>query len=193
MRQAVHVTTVGRGCATLTDVEVQFEPLKWPADEPAVVDFLVSSEWPFHGEPHLSPERAARVCVSAEDVVSFWIRYDGGAIGLIRLMDLADVDDGSPRFDLRIAEPHRGRGVGGLAVGWLTDHLFTTYPRLHRVEATTRDDNVAMQSVFDRSGYRREGRFVEAWLNADGTRSDALCYAILRREWADPERTAVRT
>ncbi len=97
-------------------------------------------------------------------------------------MDLADLEVGSPLFDLRIAEEYRGRGVGRYAVNWLTDHLFTTYPALHRVEATTRDDNVAMQAVFAHCGYRLEGRFVEAWMNGDGTRSDALSYAILRRE-----------
>jgi RimJ/RimL family protein N-acetyltransferase len=168
-------------------VVVRFEPLTWPDDDAAVVDFLVASEWPYHGASQLSPEQAARVCVSADDVASFWIRDDGAAIGLIRLMDMTDRDDGSPLFDLRITEGHRGRGVGQLAVDWITGHLFTTYPQLHRIEATTRDDNVAMQTVFDRCGYRQEGRFVEAWLHADGSRSDALSYAILRREWAERE------
>jgi RimJ/RimL family protein N-acetyltransferase len=180
-------------CATLTHVVVRFEPLTWPGDEAAVVDFLVASEWPFHPTPLLSPEQAARVCVSADDVASIWILDDGAAMGLIRLMDLTDLDDGSPLFDLRIAEGHRGRGVGGLAVSWLTDHLFTTYPQLHRIEATTRDDNVSMQAVFDRCGYRQEGRFVEAWLNGDDSRSDALSYAILRREWTESEPATHRT
>ena len=174
--------------AKLTDVAVRFEPLNWPGDEAAVVDFLVASEWPFHGDSRLSPEDAARVSVAADDVASFWIRQDGAAIGLVRLMDLTDLDDGSPLFDLRIAEGHRGRGLGVRAVRWLTDHLFTTYPQLHRIEATTRDDNAAMQAVFERCGYRLEGRFVEAWLNANGTRSDALAYAILRRESESTER-----
>ena len=66
---------------------------------------------------------------------------------------------------------------------WLTDHLFSTYLELDRIEATTRHDNLAMQRVFDHCGYRLEGRTLEAWANADGTRSDTLAYAILRREW----------
>lgn len=164
---------------------VRFEPLSWPDDDVAVIDFLVASEWPFHGVSRLSPEQAAQVCVAADDVASFWIRDDEAAVGLIRLMDLGDVDDGSPLFDLRIAAGHRGRGLGRYAVDWLTDRLFTTYPRLHRIEATTRHDNVAMHALFDRCGYRQEGRFVEAWSNADGTRSDALAYAILRKEYQE--------
>jgi len=74
--------------------------------------------------------------------------------------------------------------MGRFAVNWLTTYLFTIYPGLHRIEATTRSDNAAMQAVFARCGYRREGTMVEAWKNADGTRHDALGYAILRREFS---------
>ena len=165
---------------------LRFDPVNWPDDAPTVFELLVANEWPFHGVPHLTPADAARVRVASDDVASFWIREGDEAIGLVRLLDLTDVDDGSPVFDLRIAENHRGRGIGRRAVTWLTDHLFRTYPALHRIEATTRDDNVAMQAVLARCGYRLEGRFVEAWLNADGTRSDTLVYAILRGEHLTP-------
>ena len=159
------------------------QPLVWPADADIVVTFLTAHEWPFHGVPRLSPETAAGVRVAADDVASFWIRDGDRVIGLIRLFDLDDLDDGSPMFDLRIATTQRGRGIGRFAVDWLTAHLFTNYPVLHRIEATTRSDNAAMQAVFARCGYRQEGRMLEAWKNADGSRSDTLAYAILRREF----------
>jgi len=159
------------------------EPLAWPVDSDAVVAFLTAHEWPFHGEPRLSPEAAAGVRVVADDIESFWVRDDDRIVGLIRLLDLDDLDDGSPMFDLRIATTQRGRGIGRFAVDWLTAHLFTTYPALHRIEATTRSDNAAMQAVFARCGYRQEGRMLEAWKNTDGSRSDTLTYAILRREF----------
>ena len=54
---------------------------------------------------------------------------------------------------------------------------------LHRIEATTRHDNLAMQAAFAHCGYRLEGRMIEGWSNAKGTRSDTLTYATLRREW----------
>ncbi|MCB0968845.1 MAG: GNAT family N-acetyltransferase [Ilumatobacter sp.] len=165
-------------------MDVRFEPVMWPDDAVAVVDFLVSSRWPFHGTPELTADDAASVAVAGDDMAGFWVLSDGDRVGLVRLVDLDDVVDGSPRFDLRIADGRRGSGLGTRAVDWLTDHLFTTYPALHRVEATTRGDNHAMQAVFDRCGYRLEGRFVEAWRNADGSYDDALSYAILRREWA---------
>jgi hypothetical protein len=40
---------------------------------------------------------------------TFWIRADASdPIGLIRLYDLDDVDDGYPLFDLRIRLAYRG-------------------------------------------------------------------------------------
>jgi len=148
-----------------------FDPLHWPEDAPTVVAFLASNEWPFHPVPLLSPTDAKKVSVEADDIATFWIRSGDEAVGLIRLLDLDDLDVASPLFDLRVADGHRGLGVGRQAVRWLTDHLFTTYPELHRIEATTRVDNQAMQKVFAHCSWRLEGRFVEAWTNADGTQT----------------------
>ena len=164
-------------------VTSSFDSLVLPEDAEAAIEFLTSNEWPFHGSPHLRHDQAAQVRVAGDDIASFWIRADAKVIGLIRAFDLDDLDVGSPLFDLRIAEGHRGRGVGRAAVTWLTGHLFNTHLELHRIEATTRHDNLAMQRVFERCNYRLEGRMLEAWTNADGTRSDTLTYAILRREW----------
>lgn len=166
---------------------LRFEPVRRDDGAGAVVSFLAGNRWPFHGVPDLTPGAAAEVAVASDDVASFWIRDDEhGTVGLIRLLDLDDVEDGSPRFDLRIGEAHRGRGIGRQAVEWLTAHLFGAHPGLHRIEATTRADNAAMRAVLERCGWRLEGRFVEAWRQSDGTRHDALAYAILRREHRVP-------
>ena len=162
---------------------LSFGRVHLPDDERAVVEFLTASTWPFHGSARLTPDAAADVAVDNLDVQSFWIMLDDARIGLIRLLDLGDLDDGSPLFDLRLAEGHRGRGIGARAVEWLTAHLFTEFPELHRIEATTRHDNLPMQAVFARCGYRLEGRLVEAWTSADGNRYDTLLYAMLRREF----------
>src|SRR4051812_22031514 len=140
-----------------------FKPLASPGDSDLVVAFLTADEWPYHGVSKPTAEEAERVRVVADDTISFWIDDDGEIVGLIRLLDLDDVDNGSPVFDLRIGTPHRGRGVGRVAVQWLTHYLFRAYSGLHRIEATTRADNLPMQAVFAHCGYRQEGRFVEAW------------------------------
>jgi hypothetical protein len=79
----------------------------WPGDSDIVVSFLSGLEWPFHGVSRLSPDAAAAVPVAADDVASFWIRDRDQVVGLIRLFDLDDVDNGSALFDLRIATEHR--------------------------------------------------------------------------------------
>ena len=154
-----------------------------PGDIDTVVAFLSANEWPFHGRSTLSLDEAATVTMSGAGIESYWIVDDDAVVGLVRLLDLDDVADGSPLFDLRIGVRHRGRGLGTLAVRWLTTHLFERYELLHRIEATTRDDNVAMRSVLERCGYRIEGELREAWRNDDGSRSNTIVYGLLRPEW----------
>ena len=163
---------------------LSFAPVDWPTDAEVVIDFLVGNEWPFHGTARLTRQQAATVAVSNEDVTSFWVRSEGHTVGLLRAFDLSDLASGSPLIDIRIVEDQRGKGIGTASVRWLTSHLLETYPELHRIEATTRHDNLAMQAAFATCGYREEGRLIEAWVSADGTRSDTLIFAILRREWA---------
>lgn len=154
-----------------------------PEDVDRLVEFLGASEWPFHGIAHAHPDDVRRMEFVSPKVSSFWAQCDDRDVGLIRLLDLDDTGEGSPLFDLRIAETDRGRGVGTACVAWLTGHLLTAYPRLHRVEATTRDDNVAMQRTLERSGYQLEGRLRESWLSESGVRHDTLVYGILRTDW----------
>jgi RimJ/RimL family protein N-acetyltransferase len=152
-------------------------------DAGAIVAFLRGSDWPFHRVRRLSVAEAEAMVVSNATTDSFWIRDAGVAVGVVRLLDLDDVDDGSPLFDLRIAEEHRGRGVGTAAVKWLSEHLFLEFPVLHRIEATTRSDNAAMMSILERSGYHLEGVLREAWKDEKGSRYDTMVYGLLRREW----------
>jgi len=165
-------------------MQTLFEPVVWPEDADAAVQFLASNEWPYHGRPNLSLDQAAEVSLAGVDIASFWAKAGGENVGLIRVFDLEDLDVGSPLLDIRIAAARRGQGLGTAAVAWVADHLFTTYAELHRIEATTRHDNVPMQRVFDRCGFRLEGKMIEAWTNADGSRAHTWTYAILRREWA---------
>lgn len=164
-------------------MDVTFEPVQWPGDASDVIQFLASDQWPFHGARVLTSEQAASVTIADDETSSFWVRRAGIPIGLLRVFDLSDLAVGSPLLDVRLAESVRGQGFGTAAVRWLTSHLFMEHHKLMRIEATTRHDNTAMQRVFDRSGYRQEGRLVEAWVNADGSRFDTLIYAVLRREW----------
>ena len=154
-------------------------------DADATVTFLVGSDWPFHSASRLSVAEAGAISISNTETRSFWIRDAGIAVGLVRLLDLDDVDDGSPLFDLRIAGGHRGHGCGTAAVTWLSEYLFVEYPALHRIEATTRSDNTAMITVLNRCGYRHEGLLREAWTSRDGSRHDTMLFGLLRSDWSD--------
>ena len=116
------------------------------------------------------------------DVASFWISDQGETVGLLRVMDLGDIGEGAPLFDLRIAGRHRGRGLGTRATKWTVDHLFSTYPELHRIEANTRHDNDAMQRVLANSGFALEGRLRNAW-RGDGQWFDTMIFGMLRADW----------
>jgi RimJ/RimL family protein N-acetyltransferase len=77
-----------------------------------------------------------------EDKKKFWILLESvGKVGLIQLYDLFD---STPMFDLRIRTEYRRMGIGRQALVWLTRYVFSNFPNAHRIEAHTRQDNIAM-------------------------------------------------
>jgi RimJ/RimL family protein N-acetyltransferase len=149
-----------------------------------LADFLAGEVWPFHGSGRVDRAEVVRRVADGyyedDSTRTFWVVLDGRLVGTVRLFDLGD---DTPLFDLRISEACRGRGVGTHAVRWLTSYLFTELPGIHRIEGTTRRDNVAMRRVFGRCGFVKEGHFRQAWPDAAGVLHDAVAYAILRQDW----------
>ncbi len=154
-----------------------------PRDHQELVSFLGNDAWPFHGQCQLTTADVLAMDFTSPDVTSFWIIEHHQTVGLVRLLDLGDIGDGAPLFDLRIASQHRGRGHGKRAAHWIVDYLFTNYPELHRVEANTRGDNAAMQRVLSAAGFTHEGTLREAWRSDDGQWFDTMIYGILRTDW----------
>ena len=118
---------------------------------------------------------------AGDDVNSFWIVEGPDRVGIVRALDLADIGDGAPLLDIRIAVQHRGRGLGTLTTRWIVDHLFASHPALHRIEANTRHDNAAMQRVLVKAGFTLEGRLRESW-RRDDEFFDTLVYGLLRTD-----------
>ena len=106
-------------------------------------------------------------------------------IGIIRLFDLDDIadGDGAPLFDIRISKDYQGKGFGKQAVEWLTTYLFESYPKLNRIEATTRADNFSMRKVLKNCFFLKEGHYRASWPSQDGRLIDTARYAILRNDW----------
>jgi len=139
--------------------------------------------WPFHGRSILTVDEARRVKLGPSNQVrSFWINESKSPVGIVRVMDLEDVDDGSVLFDLRIATECRGRGIGRTTVAWLIDMLFAEYPALHRIEAATRFDNHVMRRVLELNRFVLEGRLRQTWSSDDGSRHDTALYGRLRSD-----------
>lgn len=177
-------------------IQLSFQPLSIDAERELLADWLSSDRWFYHSNPQLSQEEVLEWIDQGEftgtNCQTFWVIADPDQrVGLIRLFDLDDLDDGSPMFDLRIQSEYRGRGVGKEALRWLTGYLFETWSELKRIEGSTRVDNLAMRNVFLQCNYVKEGHFRKAWATVDGKRLDAVHYGILRADWINQTITLV--
>ncbi|WP_369008661.1 GNAT family N-acetyltransferase, partial [Proteus mirabilis] len=61
----------------------------------------------------------------------WWVWAGQERVGVVVLEDLTD---GAPLFDLRLADEHRGRGLGPAVLRGLTRLVFETYPEVDRFE-----------------------------------------------------------
>jgi RimJ/RimL family protein N-acetyltransferase len=165
-----------------------FRKLDLSKEKQLLVEWLSTSTWPFHGNSNLSPEKVEKMIVDGvfdgTNHQTFWIVAEKGMpVGYVRLFDLDDIGDGTPLFDVRLKPESRGRGIGYEAVRWLLDYMFEKWPELHRIEGTTRQDNIAMRRVFQKCNFVKEGHLRKAWKTTPGLYYDAILYGILRDDW----------
>jgi RimJ/RimL family protein N-acetyltransferase len=177
-------------------MNLSFQPLELPNGQEKLASFLSSHPWPYHSGSQITQEEVLQKIdegvYSSPDTQTFWIIAEPEQhIGLIKLFDLDDIEDGSPLFDLRIIPEFRGKGAGKQAVTWLTNYLFESYPVLGRIEGTTRVDNLAMRKVFLSCGYAKEGHIRKSWETVGGTKLDTVIYGILREDWLNKTVTPV--
>jgi len=159
-------------------------------DKEKLISLLTGSSWDFHSKPNLGLEYVVQQIQSGyytqKGQQTFLIFQPKNEVaGYFRIFDLGEdmEDDGIPLFDIRIAADKRGQGIGKQAVHWLTDYVFTNYPKKDRIEATTRHDNVTMQKVLIRCNYVKESHYRQGWILANGEKTDAAGYSILRQDW----------
>lgn len=108
-------------------------------------------------------------------------RDDDAYLGELALTDL---DAANESVGVRIALASielRGRGFGGEALRLVLEYAFTVIG-LHRVELDVYAFNEGAVRVYERLGFRHEGRLRDALL-WDGERHDALLMSMLRPEW----------
>jgi RimJ/RimL family protein N-acetyltransferase len=114
---------------------------------------------------------------------------DGGFLGLVVVGEGAIVGDiqarapknGFPRgtceIGITLFPDARGRGFGLEAVTLLTEYLLRE--AVHRVQASTAVDNVAMRTVLERAGYDFEG-VLRSYAPGEDGREDYAMYATVR-------------
>lgn len=153
-----------------------------------LIEWLTREEWPFHVNRRLTPEQVIgfidQGLFAPPENLAFWISTGSDhRIGMLRVFELDEEGEDAPRFDLRLLSPYRDHGFGKAAVVAVTNLVFNNQPKLQRFEATTRDDNHAMQRVLEATGFIKEGQLRRAWPSLDGQLHDTLLYSILRCDW----------
>jgi RimJ/RimL family protein N-acetyltransferase len=92
-----------------------------------------------------------------------------------------DDQPATAELGVTLAPDRQGCGLATEALAAVIDKLFNQH-ELHRVYAQADDRNVAVHRLFERLGFRREARFVEAdWFKREW--STLRVFAVLRREW----------
>lgn len=154
-----------------------------PSDRAVLIEFLSTNRFPFHVAS--APTRATvekRIddgAFSAPEHALFRVDIDGALAGIVVLDDL---DDDAPMIDVRLSERLRGQGIGTTLLGVLADHVFAAFPDVTRIEAQTRDDNVAMRKALVRNRWVQEAHYRRTWPVDGGAPRDSVAYGILRAD-----------
>lgn len=164
-------------------------------DKETLAHWLSSDEWNNFANPRISFETAVRWIerggLHGDDKRTFWIEVEPqNKVGLIQLYDLLDA---TAMFDIRINTRYRGLRIGRKALNWLTQFVFENYPGIIRLEANTRQDNVAMRKVLLSCGYVKEAHYRAGWESGESPLDwvDSVAYAILRYDWLNHTTTLV--
>lgn len=96
-------------------------------------------------------------------------------------------DPATVRIGFTLRREAQGAGYASEAVRALLAYLFEDRGK-HRVAADCDPRNTRSSALLERIGFRLEGELVEAYLEADGTRSNSLLYGLLAREWRGRQR-----
>ncbi|WP_422122179.1 GNAT family N-acetyltransferase [Planococcus sp. X10-3] len=160
---------------------------EWTMEEQEqLIHFMTTNSWPYHGQEHpvraLIQKTIEEGGYQSDQVTTFWVENDEGEqVGLVKIFDL---QDDIPLFDLRIADPYRGKGYGPKALKMTADFVFLLAEKKIRLEGHTRHDNFAMRKAFERTGFVKEGHIRQAWFSTKENRYfDAVTYGMTREDW----------
>lgn len=133
--------------------------------------------------PFISDEDEERLAFYSTDPAHRLLIWeeDGRAAGYALW---AEIGDPSGRVELRrlaLAEAGGGRGLGFVRA--LTDYGFEVLGA-RKVWLDASGENLRAQKIYDRAGYRLEGRLVDHWFRPVlGRNVDVMLYGMGRGEW----------
>lgn len=169
-------------------MDVSFSQIKIK-DYKDLEKWLCSDTWDYFGKSKLTPEDFNESMFFNEKTKCFWvIGEDRTKVGLIKIFDL---NDPTPLFDIRLKTEFRSMGFGEKAVKWIVDYIFTTFKDKIRIEAFTREDNLAMRKILIKCGFAKEAHHRKAWNSDSGILFDAVGYGILKDDWQNKKLTPV--
>ncbi len=168
-------------------MDISFSQLK-PKDFKTLEKWLCADTWDYFGKSKLTPEDIKESTFFNEETKCFWVSNEEKVkVGFIKIFDL---NDSTPLFDIRLKTEFRSLGFGEKAVKWIVDYIFTTFDKL-RLEAFTREDNLAMRKILLKSGFVKEAHHRKAWNSDSGVLYDAVGYCILKEDWQNKKLTPV--
>ncbi|GGP09000.1 GNAT family N-acetyltransferase [Oceanobacillus neutriphilus] len=165
---------------------------KFFKEKDELLALMTSNDWEFHSNPSPTSEQIIKGYHAGwyhEGRETFWIEEADEKIGLIIIHDISDT---IPSFDIRLDSEARGKGYGIKAVNWVIDYIFGLSEKKIRLEAYTRSDNLAMRKTLNKCGFVKEGYLRHAWENDDGSISDSVCYAMIRKDWKTKSSTPIK-
>lgn len=168
---------------------------EWTMEEQEpLIQFLTTNVWPYHVNTHPGRELIEKAIeeggYESDAVKTFWVMGDEGEkLGVVQIYD---IQDEIPVFDLRIAENQREKGYGLRALKLVTEYVFSLDDPKIRLEGHTRQDNIAMRKTFERVGFVKEAHFRKAWyVPKENEYYDAITYGITREDFMEGTTTPV--
>jgi RimJ/RimL family protein N-acetyltransferase len=104
----------------------------------------------------------------------------GEFVGLVRI-DRIDAVNRNCAVGLDLVPPQRGKGLSAKVYAWLLDYLFNQF-NMHLVYLEVLESNVRAQLVYERLGFRVEGRLRERVFR-NGTYEDSIMMSLMRSEY----------
>lgn len=152
-----------------------------------LIDFLISEEWTFHKDNKLNKKILEKNIqegfYTKKDQITFLMEKNGKIIGILRVFDLKNEEDEIPMFDLRIKSSERGKGFGKESIKFMIKYIFINYNKIRKIEGTTRNDNLSMRKLFEKSGFKKVAQFRKDWKDKKGKWHDTIGYDFLKKDF----------